>query len=173
MDKLRLITPCLWFDHQAEEAVRFYTSVFSKKNAKIGTITHYPAVGQEEHGMEAGTVMTVEFEIDGQSYVALNGGPMFQFTEALSLQVICDTQEEIDYYWNALLKGGSESQCGWLKDKYGLSWQVVPRELMKMIADPDREKQQRAFEAMMGMVKFDIAELKRAYEGVATASRHA
>jgi len=159
------INPCLWFDTQAEEAARFYTSIF--KGAKITAIARYPAVGQEIHGQPAGAVMTVAFEIGGQSYTALNGGPIFKFNEAISFQIECDTQDEVDYYWQRLSEGGDPQaqQCGWLKDKFGLSWQVVPTVLQKMILDPDTAKSQRAFQAMLQMKKFDIAALQRAFAG--------
>jgi predicted 3-demethylubiquinone-9 3-methyltransferase (glyoxalase superfamily) len=159
------INPCLWFDHQAEEAARFYTSIF--KDSKITSISHYPAVGQEIHGQPAGSVLTVTFELNGQSFTALNGGPIFKFNEAVSLQIDCDTQEEVDYYWHALSKGGDPKaqQCGWLKDKFGLSWQVVPKVLMELINHPDKAKSQRAFQAMMQMKKLDITGLQRAFAG--------
>jgi predicted 3-demethylubiquinone-9 3-methyltransferase (glyoxalase superfamily) len=157
------ITPCLWFDDEAEDAANFYVSVF--KNAKIGRISRYGKEGREIHGREAGSVMTVEFEIDGQPFVALNGGPHFRFSEAISFQVHCDTQEEIDYFWSRLTEGGQEVQCGWLKDKFGLSWQIVPTVLPKMLTDPDPAKSQRVTRAFLQMKKFDIAALERAYEG--------
>src|SRR5687767_9863337 len=156
------ITPCLWFDDQAEEAAAFYTSIF--RNSKIVKVTRYGEAGREIHGRRAGTVMTVEFELDGQSFTALNGGPIFKFNEAISLQVICETQEELDYYWEKLSEGGDKTaqQCGWLKDKYGLSWQVVPRVLIEMIGDPVSAKSERVMEAMLQMKKLDIDKLKRA-----------
>jgi len=159
------INPCLWFDTQAEEAARFYTSIF--KGSKITAVARYPAVGQEIHGQPAGAVMMVAFEIDGQSYTALNGGPVFKFNEAISFQIECDTQDEVDYYWQRLSEGGDPEaqQCGWLKDKFGLSWQVVPTVLQKMILDPDTAKSQRAFQAMLQMKKFDIASLRKAFDG--------
>jgi predicted 3-demethylubiquinone-9 3-methyltransferase (glyoxalase superfamily) len=157
------ITPCLWFDNQAEEAANFYVSIF--KNSKTGRISRYGKEGHEIHGKEAGTVMTVEFDIEGQRFTALNGGPHFKFTEAISLQVHCETQEEIDYFWNRLTKGGEEGPCGWLKDKYGLSWQIVPTALPEMLMDADPAKAQRVTKAFLQMRKFDIAELTRAYEG--------
>jgi predicted 3-demethylubiquinone-9 3-methyltransferase (glyoxalase superfamily) len=163
------ITPCLWFDSQAEEAARFYTSVF--KNSGIGRIARYGKVGFEIHGRPEGTVMTVEFAIEGQAFTALNGGPIFKFNEAVSLQVLCETQEEVDYYWEKLSEGGDEKaqQCGWLKDKYGLSWQIVPKVLSELVSDPDSEKSQRAMQAMLQMQKLDIDKLKQAYEGRSTA----
>jgi predicted 3-demethylubiquinone-9 3-methyltransferase (glyoxalase superfamily) len=162
MASLAKITPCLWFDHQAEEAARFYTGIF--KNSRIGRISRY---AQDVHGKPAGSVLTVAFELEGQPFTAVNGGPVFQFTEAISLQVLCDTQEEVDHFWEKLSAGGDEKaqQCGWLKDRYGLSWQVVPRVLIDMISDSDGAKAQRATAAMLKMKKFDIAELKRAYAG--------
>ena len=165
MQNIYKITPCLWFDDQAEEAVEFYTAIFS--NSKIVNIARYGEAGHEVHGKPAGTVMTVAFELDGQAFTALNGGPMFKFNEAISFQVNCETQEEVDYYWKKLSEGGDEKaqQCGWLKDKYGASWQVVPRVLIEMLSGPDSEKSQRAMKAMLQMKKFDIAELKRAYAG--------
>jgi predicted 3-demethylubiquinone-9 3-methyltransferase (glyoxalase superfamily) len=159
----RKITPCLWFDSQAEEAANFYASVF--KNSRIGSISRYGKEGHEIHGREAGSVMTVEFELDGQAFVALNGGPHFKFSEAISFQVQCETQEEIDYFWERLTQGGSEGPCGWLKDRYGLSWQVVPTVLPQMLMDPDSGRSQRVTKAFLQMKKFDIGELKRAYEG--------
>jgi predicted 3-demethylubiquinone-9 3-methyltransferase (glyoxalase superfamily) len=159
------ITPCLWFDNQAEEAAKFYTGIF--KNSKIGKISRYTEVGREVHGQPAGKVMTVEFELNGQPFTALNGGPQFKFNEAISFQLMCRDQEEVDYYWNKLGQGGDPKaqQCGWLKDKYGLSWQVVPTALVELLGDPDREKSGRAMEAMLKMKKLDIAELERAFEG--------
>lgn len=159
------INPCLWFDTQAEEAARFYVSIF--KGARITDVLRYPAVGQEIHGKPAGSIMTVAFEIDGQSYTALNGGPIFKLNEAISLQVECDTQEEVDYFWHRLSEGGDPEaqQCGWLKDKFGLSWQVVPRVLEKMLSDPDTAKSQRTFQAVLQMKKLDIAALQRAHAG--------
>jgi predicted 3-demethylubiquinone-9 3-methyltransferase (glyoxalase superfamily) len=158
------IAPCLWFDHQAEEAAKFYTSVF--KNSKIGKIARYGKEGFEIHGGKEGTVLTVEFEINGQAFTALNGGPVFKFNEAVSFQVYCDTQEEIDDYWNKLSEGGDKNaqQCGWLKDKYGLSWQIVPRMIGEwMTSDP--QKADRAMKEILKMKKIDLAKLKRAYEG--------
>ena len=165
------ITPCLWFDNQAEDAARFYTGIF--KNSKIEKITRYPEAGQDVHGRPPGSVMTVAFELEGQPFVALNGGPVFKFNEAISFQIMCRTQEEVDHYWNKLTAGGDEKaqQCGWLKDKYGVSWQVVPTVLVEMMSDPDKEKSGRAMEAMLQMKKLDIAELKRAFAGETAASR--
>ena len=158
------ISPCLWFAGQAEEAASFYVSVFKK--SKLGPMTRYPAVGQEIHGQKAGSVMTVEFTLNGVEFLALNGGPLFKFTEAISLQVFCRDQDELDYYWEKLGEGGDPRarQCGWLKDKFGLSWQVVPLGMSKMMNSkgPGRE---RAFAAMMEMKKIDIAALQAAFKG--------
>ena len=163
MASTQRITPCLWFDDQAEEAVNFYASIF--KRSKIVSIARYGEAGREFHGKPPGTVMTVAFELDGQAFTALNGGPMFKFNEAISLQINCDTQEEVDHYWEKLSEGGDKKaqQCGWLKDKYGVSWQVVPIVLIEMLTDPDSAKSQRAMTAMLQMKKIDIAELERAY----------
>ena len=162
MNITQKIAPCLWFDHQAEEAAKFYTSVF--KNSKIGRVSRYPATGQEIHRRQPGSVMTVEFELDGQRFTALNGGPDFKFTEAVSLQINCDTQEEVDHYWDKLTQGGDPKaqQCGWLKDKFGLSWQVVPRVLPDMLQDHASPRAQKAMEALLRMKKIDIRELERA-----------
>lgn len=159
------ITPCLWFDGNAEEAARFYTGIF--KDSRIGKITYTPNEGQETHGREAGSVLVVEFFLEGQKFIGLNGGPTFQFTEAISLMVHVETQEELDYYWDRLREGGDpESEaCGWLKDKFGLSWQITPTVLLEMITDPDQAKADRTFKAMMEMTKLDIAELERVYRG--------
>jgi predicted 3-demethylubiquinone-9 3-methyltransferase (glyoxalase superfamily) len=158
------IAPCLWFDSEAEEAANFYVSVF--KNSRITQISRYPKAGQEIHHQKPGSVLTVAFELDGQSFTALNGGPLFKFNEALSLQIFVEDQKEFDYYWDKLTPGGDpKSQvCGWLKDKYGLSWQVVPKKMVEWLTRND-EKSQRAFAAMMKMGKLDIAALERAYEG--------
>lgn len=165
MPIVRRIAPCLWFDDQAEEAARFYTSIF--RNSKIGTIARYGEAGHEIHGRRAGSVMTVAFELDGQPFTALNGGPVFRFNEAISFQVMCETQEEVDYYWEKLSAGGDAEaqQCGWLKDRFGVSWQVVPEVVTQLVSDPDSEKSQRAMQALLQMKKLDIAELKRAYAG--------
>ena len=161
------ITNCLWFDQQAEEAAKYYTSIF--RNSRITATTRYSAVGQEVHGQQPGTVMTVSFELDGHTFVALNGGPHFKFNEAVSLQINCDTQEEIDYYWDKLGAGGDPNAqvCGWLKDRFGLSWQVVPRMMDELFRDEKSGGAQRAMEAMLKMKKLDIAGLRRAYEGEA------
>ena len=152
------ITPWLWFDTEGEEAAEFYTSVFP--NSKIGHISRYGSAGPRPEG----TVMTVSFELDGQKFVALNGGPDFTFNEAVSFKVDCETQEEVDSYWNTLSEGGEEGPCGWLKDKFGLSWQIVPTRLEELLSDPDRERAQRVMEAMLSMGKIEIAELERAAE---------
>ena len=158
------ITPCLWFDDNAEEAVNFYTSVF--KNSKIKTISRYGEAGHEIHGKPAGSVMTVAFELDGQAFTALNGGPVFRFNEAISFQVSCETQEEVNYYWDKLSEGGDEKaqQCGWLKDKYGVSWQIIPTVLGEMLQDKDPKKSERVMSALLQMRKIDIRTLEKAYE---------
>lgn len=162
MQTIQRITPCLWFDEQAEEAARFYTGIF--KNSKIGTISRYGEAGHEFHGKAPGTVMTVAFELDGQPFTALNGGPTFRFNEAISFQVNCQTQEEVDYYWERLSAGGDPNaqQCGWLKDKFGVSWQIVPTVVTDMMAGTDREKAERVMSALLQMKKLDIAALQRA-----------
>jgi predicted 3-demethylubiquinone-9 3-methyltransferase (glyoxalase superfamily) len=154
------ITPNLWFDMEAEDAANFYTSVFS--NSRIVNTTHYTEAGPRE----AGTVMTVEFELDGQRFVAINGGPQFTFDEAVSFEITCETQDEIDFYWERLTDGGEESQCGWCKDRFGLSWQVVPTGMEELFADPDQTRAERAMRAMLGMRKLDIAALRDAADGV-------
>jgi predicted 3-demethylubiquinone-9 3-methyltransferase (glyoxalase superfamily) len=153
------ISPFLWFDSQAEEAARFYVSIF--KNSKVGAITRYGDAGPGPKD----SVMTVEFELDGQKFIALNGGPQFKFTEAVSLSVSCKTQREVDDYWEKLSRGGEEGPCGWLKDKYGLSWQVNPEILAKMLRDKDPQKAKRVMQAMLKMEKIEIDELQRAYDG--------
>jgi predicted 3-demethylubiquinone-9 3-methyltransferase (glyoxalase superfamily) len=153
---MQKITPCLWFDTDGEEAATFYTSVF--KNSRIGSIARYGEAGPRP----AGSVMTVSFELDGQEFVALNGGPDFTFNEAISFQVSCDSQEEVDEYWDRLAEGGQEGPCGWLKDKYGVSWQVVPTALSELLNDPDPERSQRAMKAMLQMSKIDIEALRQA-----------
>jgi predicted 3-demethylubiquinone-9 3-methyltransferase (glyoxalase superfamily) len=165
MGRIQRITPCLWFDDQAEEAAAFYASIFP--NSRVVAISRYGEAGREIHGRPAGTVMTVAFELDGQRFTALNGGPVFTFNEAISLQVHCETQAEVDHYWEKLSAGGDPGaqQCGWLKDRYGASWQVVPAVLPEMLADPESEGSQRAMEAMLEMKKLDIATLERAFAG--------
>jgi predicted 3-demethylubiquinone-9 3-methyltransferase (glyoxalase superfamily) len=160
------LAPCLWFDTQAEEAARFYCSVF--KNSRLGRISHYPDAGQAIHGAPAGRVLMAEFELEGQPFAALNGGPQFTFDEAVSFQIYCETQNEIDTYWNALTAdGGQEGPCGWLKDKFGLSWQVVPSVIPEMMAGPDRAAAARVMNALMTMKKLDLATIERAYAGKA------
>jgi predicted 3-demethylubiquinone-9 3-methyltransferase (glyoxalase superfamily) len=160
------ITPCLWFDNQAEGAARFYTSIF--RDSSIRKVTHYGKEGFEIHGRPEGTVMVVEFEIEGHVFTALNGGPIFTFNEAVSFRVRCETQEEIDYYWARLSEGGDEKAqaCGWLKDRYGVSWQIVPGMLAGLVGDADSEKSQRAMKAMLQMKKIDIEAIRRAYDGI-------
>jgi predicted 3-demethylubiquinone-9 3-methyltransferase (glyoxalase superfamily) len=162
MPKIQTITPCLWFDDQAEVAAHFYVGIFP--NSKVGAVSRYPEAGREFHGREPGTPLTVAFELDGQPFTALNGGPQYKFTEAVSFQVNCETQAEVEHYWSKLSAGGDESaqRCGWLKDKFGLSWQVVPTILPKLLTGPDAAKGQRAFLALMGMKKLIIADLERA-----------
>jgi predicted 3-demethylubiquinone-9 3-methyltransferase (glyoxalase superfamily) len=159
---MQKIIPHLWYNNQAEEAANFYTSIFN--NSKILNISHYGDAGAEVSGMPKGTVMTVVFELEGQQFMALNGGPQFKFTEAVSFLVNCETQEEVDELWEKLSESGEQGPCGWLKDKYGLSWQVVPVVLGKMLGDPDPEKSQRVMKAMLQMKKIDIKGLKQAYE---------
>ena len=156
------ITPFLWFDTQAEEAVRFYTSIF--KNSKIGRTLRYDEEGAKVSGRSKGSVMTVDFELAGQEFTALNGGPLFKFTEAVSFVVNCETQQEVDDFWEKLSAGGEKSQCGWLKDKYGLSWQIVPTILLEYLQAKDPAKAKRVMHAMLQMSKLDIAKLKKAYE---------
>ena len=163
MAMLRKISPCLWFDREAEEAARYYVSIF--RNGRIGRISHFGKEGFEVHGRPDGLVMAVEFEIEGQGFTALNGGPNFKFTEAVSFQIPCDTQDEIDYYADRLSAGGEIGPCGWLKDKYGLSWQVFPAQLPEMMGDPDKERAGRAMRAMLTMKKIDLARLRAAYLG--------
>jgi len=159
---MQKISPFLWFDDQAEEAAKFYMSIF--KNSKIGKITRYPAGPASKIGRPPESVMIVEFTLDGVQFVALNAGPMFKFTEAVSFVVMCDTQEEVDYYWEKLTAdGGEPGQCSWLKDKFGLSWQVQPRLLIQLLGDSDKAKAERVMNAMMEMTKIDIAVLRNAY----------
>ena len=155
------IVPNLWFDTEAEEAARFYVDLFD--DARIVSVAHYTEAGPRP----AGTVMTVEFELNGQRFVGINGGPQFKFDEAVSFQVTCKDQEEVDYFWSRLSEGGEESHCGWLKDRFGLSWQVVPTGMEELFSDPDPERARRAMEAMLGMQKIDIAEIRRAAAGEA------
>lgn len=162
--KTQKIVPCLWFDTEAEAAANLYISVF--KNSRILKTARYGKEGHEIHGREAGSVMTIEFELEGQKFLGLNGGPQFKFSEAISFQISCETQEEVDHFWNKLTAdGGKESHCGWLKDKFGLSWQVVPTALVEMLTGPDAAKAQRVTKAFLQMKKFDIEKLRQAYEG--------
>ncbi|MEC5160566.1 putative 3-demethylubiquinone-9 3-methyltransferase (glyoxalase superfamily) [Janthinobacterium sp. CG_23.3] len=165
MQSAQKITPCLWFDDQAEEAANFYTGIFP--HSKITAISRYGEAGREVHGKAPGSVMVAAFELDGQAFTALNGGPVFKFNEAVSFQISCETQMETDHYWRRLSEGGDEAaqQCGWLKDKYGVSWQVVPRVLIEMLGDADQAKARRAMAAMMQMKKIDIEQLRRAFAG--------
>lgn len=156
---MQKITPYLWFDDQAEEAAQFYTSVF--KNSKITVISRYGDNGQKPQG----SVMTVSFQLEGQEFVALNGGPHFTFSPAISFYVNCETQEEVDELWDKLLAGGEEEQCGWLRDKFGVSWQIIPNRLIDMLTSSDAEKAQRAMDAMLQMVKIDLSKIKQAYDG--------
>ncbi len=156
MATLSKITPCLWFDDQGEEAATFYTGIF--ENSRILKVTHYGSAGPRPEGM----VMTVEFELDGLEFVALNGGPEFTFDEAISFQVHCGSQEEVDRFWTSLSDGGQEGPCGWVKDRFGVSWQIVPTVMNELISDPDPDRAQRAMKAMLGMTKLDVAELQRA-----------
>ncbi|MDE2584656.1 MAG: VOC family protein [Betaproteobacteria bacterium] len=162
---LQKITPCLWFDSEAEAAAHYYCSIFP--NSRVLAVSRYGEAGYEIHGRPAGSVLTVAFELEGQGFTALNGGPVFTFNEAVSLQVNCATQEELEHYWNRLAAGGDPAaqQCGWLKDKYGLSWQVVPTVLATMMADPDESRRDRVMAALLQMKKLDFAALQRAYAG--------
>lgn len=161
---MQKITPCLWFDSNAEEAVTFYTSIF--KNSRIGNISRYGEAGYEIHGKPAGTVLSIEFVLNEQPFTALNGGPVFKFNEAVSFQVGCESQEEVDDYWGKLSEGGDKNaqRCGWLKDKFGVSWQIVPTVLGKMLQDKDSGKSERVMKALLQMGKIDIQSLRRAYE---------
>src|SRR5262245_12877778 len=161
---MKSITPCLWFDDQAEEAANFYTSIF--KNSRIKQVSRYGEAGKEHHGKPVGSVMAVAFELNGQEFTAINGGPIFQLNEAMSLQVMCESQDEVDYYWDKLTQGGDKKaqQCGWLKDKFGVSWQVIPIEFLALVSGRDAQKSQRAMQAMFQMKKLDINVLKRAAE---------
>jgi predicted 3-demethylubiquinone-9 3-methyltransferase (glyoxalase superfamily) len=159
------ISPCLWFDSEAEDAARFYTSIFP--NSRITHFARYGEAGHEHHGKPPGSVMVAAFELDGQPFTALNGGPVFKFNEAISLQVNCDTQAEIDHYWSHLSAGGDEraQQCGWLKDRYGLSWQIVPSRMGEWMTDPDPRKPERVMSVVLKMKKVDIAAIERAFQG--------
>jgi len=158
------ISPCLWFDGKAEEAAKFYVSIFP--NSRIVDTSHYTDVGQEQHGQKPGSVMTVAFELEGQSFLGLNAGPLFKFNESVSFIIYCETQAEVDRYWSALTAGGGEEgPCGWLKDKFGLSWQVTPTKLLEMVTSTEKTKAGRAMGAMMKMKKIDIAKIEAAYEG--------
>lgn len=160
----RTITPCLWFDTQAEEAANLYVSIFG--NSRIVRVERYPEAGQEVHGKPAGSVMVVVFTIEGQEFTALNGGPQFKFDEAISFQIPCADQKDVDYFWSKLVAdGGEEGPCGWLKDKFGLSWQVIPTRLTEMLSDPDPAKRDRVMSQMLTMKKLDLAPLERAYTG--------
>lgn len=163
---MQKISPCLWFDDNAEDAVKFYVSIF--KNSKVGNVTRYGKEGYEIHKKKEGSVMTIDFEIEGQKFLALNGGPIFKFNEAISFQIYCDTQEEIDCYWEKLTEGGDKNAqvCGWLKDKFGVSWQVVPIAMIKMLQDKDSKKTERVMKAMLQMHKLDIDALTEAYQEV-------
>ena len=165
MAKLHNMTTCLWFDKNAEEAVNFYTAVFN--NSSRGRTAYYPNEGKEIHGMDEGTVLTIEFELEGNRFMALNGGPIFKFSEAISIMLYCDTQDEIDHYWEKLGEGGDPKaqQCGWLKDKFGLSWQITPPQLDDMMTDPDKEKVARVMKAFMPMKKIYLAAVEKAYAG--------
>ena len=167
---MKNITPCLWFDNQAEEAAKFYSSIF--KNSRIEGITYYEEESAKASNKPVGAVLTVYLSIDGQTFMFLNGGPQFKFSEAFSLMIPCDTQEELDNYWTKLTSdGGEDSYCGWVKDKYGFSWQLIPSQLKDWMLDPDRSKFERVMKAVMGMRKLNIAELKAAYEGRAVATK--
>ena len=160
---MQKISPCLWFDDNAEEAVQFYLSIF--KNSKVGNVTHYGKEGFEIHKKKEGSVMTIDFEIEGQKFLALNGGPIFKFNEAISFQIYCETQDDVDYYWDKLTEGGDKNAqvCGWLKDKFGVSWQVVPNILVKMLQDKDSKKTENVMRVMLQMQKLDIKALTKAY----------
>jgi predicted 3-demethylubiquinone-9 3-methyltransferase (glyoxalase superfamily) len=162
MPSIQRITPCLWFDDRAEEAANFYIAIFN--NSRIVDTTRFSEAGKEIHGKPAGSVMTVAFELDGQAFTALNGGPMFRFNEAVSFQVGCENQDELDYYWDKLREGGDEAaqQCGWLKDQFGVSWQIVPNLLPQLLADSDPARSQRVMQALLQMRKLDIAALESA-----------
>jgi predicted 3-demethylubiquinone-9 3-methyltransferase (glyoxalase superfamily) len=159
------ITPCLWFDNEAEDAAKLYTAIFA--NSRINHISRYTEAGRDVHGKPPGSVMIVEFELEGQTFTALNGGPQFKFDEAVSFQVLCDSQSEIDHFWSKLTEGGKESQCGWLKDRFGLSWQIVPSALPELMRGADGASSARVMNAVLKMKKFDLEALERAYSGPA------
>jgi predicted 3-demethylubiquinone-9 3-methyltransferase (glyoxalase superfamily) len=163
MAHLQKITPCLWFDNEAEEAANFYVSIFN--NSRIVRTVRYTGAGHEIHGKPEGSVQTVVFALDGQEFTALNGGPEFKFDEAISLQILCETQDEVDHFWGKFTAGGAEGPCGWVKDRYGLSWQVTPTDLLEMLNDPNPDKTQSVMNAMFKMKKLDTAALRRAYSG--------
>jgi predicted 3-demethylubiquinone-9 3-methyltransferase (glyoxalase superfamily) len=165
MANLQTISPCLWFDDQAEQAAHFYTGIFPR--SRIVTLARYGEAGTDIHGRPPGSVMTVAFELDGQPFTALNGGPVYTFNEAISFQVNCDSQQEIDYYWNHLIEGGpaQAQQCGWLKDRYGVSWQIVPRALADMMSGVDHVRADRVMTALLAMKKLDLDQLQQAYDG--------
>ena len=165
MPAIKNLVPCLWFDKEAEEAANFYTAIFD--NSRITDISRYGKEGHQIHGREPGSVMVVAFELDGHPFTALNGGPLFKFNESVSFQVMCETQQEVDYFWDRLGEGGDPKarQCGWLKDRFGLSWQVIPARAIELIRDPDSAQAQRATKALLQMKKLDLAELERAYNG--------
>ncbi len=163
MENIQTITPCLWFDGQAEEAATFYTAIF--KNSSIGHVTRVNEVSARASGQPVGSVLTIDFQLDGRPFTGLNGGPMFKFNEAISLQINCQTQDEVDDYWAKLSADPEAERCGWIKDKFGVSWQVVPIVLFKMLADHDSARSQRVMQAMLQMRKLDIGELERAYAG--------
>jgi predicted 3-demethylubiquinone-9 3-methyltransferase (glyoxalase superfamily) len=163
MTTIQMIAPCLWFDTQAEDAANFYISIFA--NSRILRVLHYTQAGFEIHGKPSGSILTVEFELNGQKFTALNGGPQFKFNEAISLEITCETQNEVDYYWNRLGEDGEFGECGWLKDKFGLSWQIAPAVLGEMLNDPDNTKVERVMSAFLPMKKIDIATLKEEYAG--------
>jgi predicted 3-demethylubiquinone-9 3-methyltransferase (glyoxalase superfamily) len=165
MASVQKITPCLWFDNQAEEAAKFYVSLF--ENSAMGAVTRYGKEGFEVHGRPEGSVLTVNFSLEGQEFTALNGGPHFKFSEAISFVVKCETQTEVDHYWDKLGEGGDQraQQCGWLKDKYGISWQIIPVALFEMMSSTDRIKSERVMRAVLQMKRLDVAALRRAYEG--------
>lgn len=162
---MQKIHPCLWFDRNAEEAVNFYASVF--KGSKIGNTVRYGAAGAKASGLPEGTIMTIAFELEGEQFLALNGGPHFKFTPAISIVVNCESQAEVDELWEKLCEGGKPDQCGWLYDQFGVSWQIVPTAMEEMLQDPDREKSERVMRALLKMKKLDLDALRRAYEGKA------